>query len=125
MQGRGKRIVSRAIFQRLALISCDTLFLRHTFCTRMCEQNINIKVLQDVMGHRNIRTTMETYAKAFRDKKVEAVMGSQWGLQDFVAQHYRQGMKLCGIDSQKNTCRPAQNRLSIQLQRFPSFCGVK
>ena len=25
-------------------------------------------------GHRNIRTTMETYAKAFRDKKVEAVM---------------------------------------------------
>lgn len=48
--------------------------LRHTFCTRMCEQNINIKVLQDVMGHRNIRTTMETYAKAFRDKKVEAVM---------------------------------------------------
>lgn len=48
--------------------------LRHTFCTRMCEQNINIKVLQDAMGHRNIRTTMETYAKAFRDKKVEAVM---------------------------------------------------
>ena len=48
--------------------------LRHTFCTRMCEQNINIKVLQDVMGHRNIRTTMETYAKAFRDKKIEAVM---------------------------------------------------
>ena len=48
--------------------------LRHTFCTRMYEQNINIKVLQDVMGHRNIRTTMETYAKAFRDKKVEAVI---------------------------------------------------
>ena len=47
--------------------------LRHTFCTRMCESEINIKVLQDVMGHRNIRTTMETYAKAFRDKKVEAV----------------------------------------------------
>ncbi len=48
--------------------------LRHTFCTRMYEQNINIKVLQDVMGRRNIRTIMETYAKAFRDKKVEAVI---------------------------------------------------
>lgn len=47
--------------------------LRHTFCTRMCEQNINIKVLQDVMGHRNIRTTIETYTKAFREKKVETV----------------------------------------------------
>ena len=45
--------------------------LRHTFCTRMCENDVNIKVLQDVMGHRNIRTTMEVYAKSTRDKKVE------------------------------------------------------
>lgn len=47
--------------------------LRHTFCTRMCESGVNIKVLQDIMGHRNIRTTMETYAKATRDKKVEVM----------------------------------------------------
>lgn len=46
---------------------------RHTFCTRLCEQGINLKVLQDVMGHRNIRTTMEVYAKATRDKKLEAI----------------------------------------------------
>ena len=47
--------------------------LRHTFCTRMCENDVNIKVLQDIMGHRDIRTTMETYAKAMRDKKVETM----------------------------------------------------
>lgn len=47
--------------------------LRHTFCTRMCESDVNIKVLQDIMGHRNIRTTMETYAKALKEKKVEAM----------------------------------------------------
>ena len=47
--------------------------LRHTFCTRMCESDVNIKVLQDIMGHRNIRTTMETYAKAMKDKKVETI----------------------------------------------------
>lgn len=47
--------------------------LRHTFCTRMCESDVNIKVLQDIMGHRNIRTTMETYAKALKDKKVETM----------------------------------------------------
>lgn len=46
---------------------------RHTFCTRMCEQDINLKVLQDIMGHRNIRTTMEVYAKATREKKQEAI----------------------------------------------------
>lgn len=47
--------------------------LRHTFCTRMCESDVNIKVLQDIMGHRNIRTTMETYAKAMKGKKVETI----------------------------------------------------
>lgn len=46
---------------------------RHTFCKRMCEQGVNLKVLQDIMGHRNIRTTMEVYAKATRDKKLEAI----------------------------------------------------
>ena len=46
---------------------------RHTFCTRMCEQGVNLKILQDVMGHRNIRTTMEVYARATRDKKLEAM----------------------------------------------------
>lgn len=50
--------------------------LRHTFCTRMCESGVDIgdiKVLQDIMGHRNIRTTMEVYAKALKDKKVETI----------------------------------------------------
>ena len=47
--------------------------LRHTFCTRMCENGVNLKVLQDIMGHRNIRTTMEVYTKAMRDSKVEAI----------------------------------------------------
>lgn len=47
--------------------------LRHTFCTRMCENDVNIKVLQDIMGHRNIRTTMEVYTKAMREKKAETM----------------------------------------------------
>ena len=42
---------------------------RHTFSTRMCEYDMNIKTLQDVMGHKNIRTTMDTYTKAMREKK--------------------------------------------------------
>ena len=46
---------------------------RHTFCTRMCECDVNLKVLQDIMGHRNIRTTMETYTKAMRDKKLDTM----------------------------------------------------
>ena len=43
--------------------------LRHTFCTRMCETESNIKVIQDVMGHKNIRTTMDVYNEATTDEK--------------------------------------------------------
>lgn len=35
--------------------------LRHTYCTRMADNGIDIKVLQSIMGHANITTTMEVY----------------------------------------------------------------
>lgn len=38
--------------------------LRHTFCTRLCENKTDIKVVQDVMGHRKITTTMDVYNEA-------------------------------------------------------------
>lgn len=43
--------------------------LRHTFCTRLCENEPNLKVVQDVMGHRNIKTTMDVYNEATKEKK--------------------------------------------------------
>lgn len=36
---------------------------RHTFCTRMCENNLNIKAIQVIMGHENIQTTLDVYTK--------------------------------------------------------------
>ena len=45
--------------------------LRHTFCTRLCENESNIKVVQDVMGHRDVRTTMDVYNEATELKKQE------------------------------------------------------
>ena len=47
--------------------------LRHTFCTRMCENEMNIKVVQDIMGHTDIRTTLEIYAEAQDALKEQAV----------------------------------------------------
>ena len=35
--------------------------LRHTFCTRLCENESNLKVIQSVMGHSDIQTTMDIY----------------------------------------------------------------
>ncbi len=47
--------------------SCHTL--RHTFTTRMCESGVNIKVIQDVLGHADISTTMNIYADVTKDAK--------------------------------------------------------
>lgn len=46
--------------------------LRHTFCTRFCENETNIKLIQDIMGHSDISTTMNIYAEATEAKKKEA-----------------------------------------------------
>ena len=46
--------------------------LRHTFCTRLCENETNLKVIQSIMGHRNIETTMDIYAEATEEKKQES-----------------------------------------------------
>lgn len=43
--------------------------LRHTFCTRLCEQEQDTRLIQDVMGHKNIRTTMEIYADVTESRK--------------------------------------------------------
>ena len=46
--------------------------LRHTFCTRLCEHETNLKVIQAIMGHKNIETTMDIYAEATEEKKQES-----------------------------------------------------
>ena len=37
--------------------------LRHTFASRFCENETNIKVIQEVMGHADVSTTMNIYAE--------------------------------------------------------------
>ena len=51
----------------LPRFSCHSL--RHTFTTRLVEAGVNIKVIQDVLGHADISTTMNIYADVTRDLK--------------------------------------------------------
>lgn len=51
--------------------------LRHTFCTRFCENESNIKVIQEIMGHANISTTMDIYAEATEQKKQDTFKNLQ------------------------------------------------
>ena len=53
--------------------SCHTL--RHTFTTRMCEAGVNIKVIQDTLGHADISTTLNIYTDATKELKREEFAG--------------------------------------------------
>ena len=48
--------------------------LRHTFCTRLCENETNLRVIMDIMGHSDIQTTMNIYAEVTGVKKQESMM---------------------------------------------------
>lgn len=41
---------------------------RHTFCTRMAENGMDVKVLQEIMGHKTIAVTMQVYNHVLADR---------------------------------------------------------
>lgn len=45
--------------------SCHSL--RHTFTTRMCEAGVNVKVIQDALGHKDISTTLNIYTDVTKE----------------------------------------------------------
>ena len=45
--------------------------LRHTFCTRICEEETDLKLIQEIMGHADITTTMDVYNESNMDRKRE------------------------------------------------------
>lgn len=53
--------------------SCHNL--RHTFTTRMCEAGVNVKVMQDTLGHADISTTLNIYADVTKELKKEEFAG--------------------------------------------------
>lgn len=51
--------------------SCHSL--RHTFTTRAVESGMNVKGLQEVLGHKDISTTLNIYADVTKDTKKKEV----------------------------------------------------
>lgn len=77
--------------------SCHSL--RHTFTTRMCEAGVNIKVMQDTLGHADISTTLNIYADVTRELKKDAFDGLD---------AYFKGEKKDGVPPQKQEEKKAK-----------------
>ena len=55
----------------LSKLSSHTM--RHTFCTRLIANNTNVKVVQSLMGHTNINTTLNIYTHDNYEENVKAI----------------------------------------------------
>ena len=81
LYNRFKRLMQANSFDELRFHS-----LRHTFATRLCESGVNIKVIQETLGHKDISTTMDVYAEATKDLKrrefgnMELTNGDVWNI---------------------------------------------
>ena len=51
----------------LTLFICHSL--SHTFTTIMCVAGVNIKVIQDTLGHKDITTTLNIYTDVTKELK--------------------------------------------------------
>lgn len=47
--------------------------MRHTFASRLCESETNMKAIQEIMGHADIATTMNIYAESTIEAKKQAI----------------------------------------------------
>lgn len=60
--------------------------LRHTFTTRMCEAGVNIKAMQEILGHADAETTMDIYAEATKELKKSELNN----FEEFFARHSKE-----------------------------------
>lgn len=47
--------------------------MRHTFCTRLCECDLNLKAIQSIMGHGSVKTSMDIYTHVSENKKQQEI----------------------------------------------------
>jgi integrase len=59
--------------ERQSLAGASTHWLRHTFATRAIKREVPMEVVQAQLGHANISTTMNIYAKAPLERQIQTI----------------------------------------------------
>ena len=60
--------------ERQSLTGASAHWLRHTFATRAIERDVPMEVVQAQLGHANISTTMNIYAKAPLERQIRGLL---------------------------------------------------
>lgn len=82
-----KRILKKYDILDKSMVGAVSLHsLRHTYATRCVEAKISVKVLQVLLGHTEIETTLDIYTTIFPDYKDSSVT---------IVDDYLNGLKLC------------------------------
>ena len=68
---------------KLDIPRITTHTMRHTFATNCIKNGMNPKIVQMVLGHKSIQTTMDTYCNLTYDDIVEAMNGVKWGKKEW------------------------------------------
>ena len=63
-----------SIAQRTNIDSLSMHCLRHTFATRCFEKGIEMKVVQEFLGHSSIKMTADTYTQVLPSKRTDSIM---------------------------------------------------
>lgn len=73
-KAEGVAIQLRRLARQVGIDNLHTHCLRHTFATRGLENGIELKVMQELLGHAGIKTTADIYTHVLPDKKAEDIM---------------------------------------------------
>ena len=69
-----RRLLRRAGFDETDIKSLHIHCLRHTFATRGLERGIELKVMQELLGHSSLTLTADLYTHVLPNKKMTSIM---------------------------------------------------
>jgi len=73
IEANNLRVRFQRLLKRLGIELINIHALRHTFCSRLAENGVNIKTASELMGHSDVNTTMKIYTHVQQEEKKRGI----------------------------------------------------